>query len=153
VGIDIDQVVQYALYGLTAAFGVALVIWLRREQRRAPAESASQANTAKPPTISLADTPSIATALAGIRLPLHWQPSPTTRVSNRQKLTTDVESASELAGRLSDELVRLGYRVESTGTDSAVAVKDRYRLDIDVLVDDGDATVSAHIEFTEVGRV
>lgn len=160
MAIDIGQVVQYGLYALTVAFGIALAIWLRREKKNRRARWAAselQEQKEKPPTISIKPAPpaadlSIATVLAGIRLPVHWSPDPPSQLAQKLTLTTHVESAPDMAARLADELARLGYRVESTGEESAVAVRDRNRLTIDVHADPVDSSVSAHIDLVDVGH-
>ncbi len=151
---------QYGLYGLTAAFGIALMIWLRREKmnRRARWAAAElRRTTEKPPPISIKPAPfnadsSIARVLAGIRLPVHWSPDPPNQLAQNLTLTTYVESAPAMAARLADELARLGYRVESTGTESAVALKDQKRLTIEVHADPGDDSVSAHMDLYDIGH-
>ena len=118
-----DQL-RYVLYALTVLSGVALLLWVlktRREQRsvRVSVPPTAPAARERPPTITAirgfpAKRP-MATALEGIRLPVHWQPDPPSKVGNPVVLTTNVETPEEMAHLLSDELVRLGYSLTGIG--------------------------------------
>ncbi len=135
-----DQL-RYGLYALTVLFGVALLLWLRktrRDQRSVRVSVPPRARTPgqRPPTITaIRGFPSkrpMAAALEGIRLPVHWQPDPPSKVGNPVLLTTNVETPEEMARLLSDELVRLGYTLTGIGANTARAVKDSDCLTIEV---------------------
>ncbi len=151
------DVVQYGLYAITAALGVALVVWLVRsrsvrqqhelELRRAKVfENGSR----KPaPTVRAVPTPSpspnMAEALAGIRLPVHWQPDPPVEVRSPFTLTTTKDTAGDMAETLTDELARIGYRIKPTGVSSARAERDDKTLAIEVDADESGSFVSSRI--------
>ncbi len=153
---DSGDVLQYALYAITAVLGVALVLWVRRSRRLRRLESevlltAQQGGraTRSAPRIQvvrgLATSATMAEALAGIRLPVHWQPDPPVEVQSPLTLTTNRESAAEMAQLLSDELVRLGYRVHPTGARSARARRDMNDITIEVTPGEGGSFVSTRL--------
>ena len=155
-----DQL-RYVLYALTVLFGVALLLWVlktRREQRpvRVNVPPRSGSGGERPPTITAirgfpAKRP-MAAALEGIRLPVHWQPDPPSKVGNPVLLTTNVETPEVMAHLLSDELVRLGYTLTRIGTNSARAVKNSDCLTIEVEAHEDGTFVSTRIALTDARR-
>ncbi len=155
-----DQL-RYGLYALTVLFGIALLLWVwksRQDQHSARASDSSRAGAAsqRPPTITaIRGFPSkrpMAQALEGIRLPVHWQPDPPSKVGNPVLLTTNVETPEEMALLLSDELVRLGYTLTSLGVNAARAVKDIDCLTIEVEAHEDGTFVSTRIALTDARR-
>lgn len=145
--------VQYGLYAVTVALGIALVLWMigarRASDELARKLSQAQARVEDPPRIKavrgIPSTNSMAEALAGIRLPVHWQPDPPVEVRSPFTLTTNQESPGDMAETLTSELARIGYRVTPTGAASARAVRKDDSLTIEVEADDEGSFVSSRI--------
>jgi hypothetical protein len=153
-------VLLYVLYALTVVLGVALVLWVRRSRRLGHLEAevllVSEQN--RPSTqparriqvvrgMPAAD--SMADALAGIRLPVHWEPAPSVEVRSPLILTTSRETPGEMAKLLSDELTRLGYRVRPTGPRSANARRNMNDIAIEVVPGELDSSVSSRLMLRE----
>ncbi len=78
---------------------------------------------------------SMAAVLAGIRLPLNWEPGSPDEIKNPVRLTSTSDTPAEMATQVADELARLGFTVTGTGTRSAKAERDVDRLDIMIIQD------------------
>ncbi len=161
--VEAGDVVRYGLYALTVALGIALVIWILRARqaseeqerylRRAKAEANAEESPARIKAVrGMPPTTSMAQALAGIRLPVHWQPDPPVEVQSPFTLTTNQESAADMAETLTRQLVRIGYRITPSGATSARAVRENNSLAIEVDVDDAGSFVSSRITLTETVR-
>ncbi|MBT8240148.1 MAG: hypothetical protein KJN63_02865 [Acidimicrobiia bacterium] len=156
-----SEALRYGLYAVTALLGLSLFLWMRRSrkihlQNMELLESGDRAADHAQPSEKrlrtirgLAFRKSMADALAGIRLPVHWQPDPAVEVSSRLTLTTGGETPVEMASLLSGELVRLGYRVRPTGGRSAVATRDTNAISIVVDFAGRGSLVSSHLTLNE----
>lgn len=155
----------YGLYGLTVVLGLALVGWLIQGRRQhapsyepivepEPAPRMFMGTSTEPVRVTRGLPPqtSMAEALAGIEVPVHWEPDPTDTVASTFTLTTTKDSAGEVATKLSDELVRLGYRVSPLGKTGARAERNNDRLTINVSADVDNQVVTSRITLTEAGR-
>jgi len=169
--VETVELLRYGLYGLTLLLGVALIVWVLRGRRRnAPDDYEEEftSPTAKPVIVlggesgesigtpgfgrstlttvrGMPSRRSMVEAIVGIQLPMHWAVEPATEVTSPFRITTQTESAGEMAATISDELVRLGYRVSPMTKTSARAVRDEDVLTVEVTVDDQTSHVSSLI--------
>ncbi|MFW2380298.1 MAG: hypothetical protein ACN4GZ_00970 [Acidimicrobiales bacterium] len=157
---DLGDVLRYGLYVITVGLGTALVLWVYRSrqlhlQQREVVKNVQRAEPAAGASRRVLSVPSrsMADAIAGIRLPVHWQPDPPVEVVSSLTLTTDRESAGKMASMLSDELVRLGYGVRPTGARSARAVRDSNSISIEIEASDTNSCVSSRLTLTSAARV
>ncbi len=160
---DSGDVLRYGLYALTVILGLALLTWTRRSRRiglqnaellrnAQRAENTSRPETRVTAVRGMRSTLSMANAIEGIRLPPHWEPDPSVDVTSPLTFTTDRETEGEVAELLSDELVRLGYRVRPTGPRSACAIRDTSSISIEVEAFEPDSVVTSRLTLTDVGR-
>jgi len=162
--VDWASALRYGLYAITGILGLALLLWVRRSRRihqqheelLQHAQRAVNRSTGPEQRVrAIRGTPtvqSMADAIAGIRLPVHWQPEPAVEVGSPLILTTDKETALEMAELLSDELARLGYRIRPTGRRTARATRDTCAITIEVETSEPDSVVSSCLTLTDVGR-
>ncbi len=157
---DSGDVLRYGLYALTVILGLALLTWTRRSRRiglqNAELLRNAQRTRRPEPRVTavrgMPSTLSMASAIEGIRLPAHWEPYPSVDVTSPLTFTTDRETEGEVAELLSDELVRLGYRVRPTGPRSACAIRDTSSISIEVEAFEPDSVVTSRLTLTDVGR-
>jgi hypothetical protein len=150
--VDSADALRYGLYVITVVLGLSLFFWvrrsgrIRRENLEVVRNTEPVADHSRPSGVRVHWIPSnesMAEALAGIRLPVHWRPDPADEVMSRLTLTTWTETAGEMAELLSDELVRLGYHVRPTGPRSARATRATNRISIEVETAESDSSVSS----------
>ncbi|NNE95126.1 MAG: hypothetical protein HKN24_03780 [Acidimicrobiales bacterium] len=160
---DVGELIQYGLYGLTVVLGVALLAWIVYSRRADERELALSERAPRPPARAERDPSpqvdplrapagSLADALAGFDFPTGWQPDPPAEVRSPLTLSTMVHSEGEVAALLSDELVRLGYRVTPTGARTARATRDSTCISIEVEPAGPDSVVTSRLTLTDSGR-
>jgi hypothetical protein len=150
--VDSAEALRYGLYVITVVLGLSLLFWMRRsgkirreniELLRNAQEVADHRRPSGMRVHWIPSSESMAEALAGIRLPVHWRPDPADEVLSRFTLTTSTETAGEMAELLSNELVRLGYHVRPTGPRSARATRATSKISIEVEAAESDSSVSS----------
>lgn len=152
VTIDALDVLRWLLYAVTVGLGAALIAWVARDRslRRRGLQRITDGPVESPGALADAGPgaaqPTIAEALAGIRLPVHWTPRPSPEVVSPLALITADDTPEEVARVLSDELVRLGYRVRPIAVNAARALRDSHYLTVQV--DTAPSGVTATITLT-----
>lgn len=140
MSIDPIDLLRWSLYVVTAVLGIALVFWFLRDRalRRLELQRDTPGRVVQlRRTVAAIDPetppPTMVQALAGIRLPVHWSPCPAPEVASPVVLTTDRDAPEHVAQVLSDELVRLGYRVRPIADNAARAWRgvDHLRVQVD----------------------
>ncbi len=164
LAVNSADVLRFSLYAITVILGVVLALRVFRSRRlrlqeseilrsvdtgQRPAHSAPRIRMVRGmlPSISMAD------ALAGIRLPVHWQPDPPVELRSPLTLTTNEETAGQMARILTDEFVRLGYRVSPTGARSACAKRGANSIAIEIDPGRPGSYVSSRLILTEASGV